>query len=64
MTEPSPPRAITDDFGTAATARHCRQLVLKSVISERPTIMIVRRGQKQITRGSLNPDFPDDRAIS
>lgn len=41
-----------DDTGAAAVARHCTRLVVHSVVAERPTLLVLRRGRKQITRGA------------
>lgn len=53
MTSNSPTCARTEPLGTAATAKHCGRLMVRGIISELPTIIFVRRGQKQIKRGPL-----------
>ncbi len=40
--------------GTVATARHRARLVVRSVMTEQPTLVVVRRGRKQVTRGALS----------
>jgi len=41
----------TEIISTAATARLCATLVLQKIVTERPAIVLIRSGRKQITRG-------------
>ena len=43
-----------EGVGTTATARHRARLVVSSVTTEQPTLVLVRQGRKQIKRGALN----------
>ena len=48
---------------SAATARHSGRLALKSVMTEFPTIVLIRQGHKQMTRGALHFDLQAGHAV-
>lgn len=50
-------------LGTAATARHRGRLVLPSVMTDVPTVVLVRQGLKQMTRGDLTISLDAGEAV-
>ena len=53
----------SSSVGSAATARHSGRLALKSVMTEFPTIVLIRQGHKQMTRGALHFDLQAGHAV-
>lgn len=57
------PLRTPQTVGAAATARHCGKLTLASIVTERPSLVLVRQGLKQITRGTQSIDLQAGEAV-